>query len=129
MNRISIVFISDLFCLDHQEFTWFFEFFLEFWECGHGHFQGVLYSPGDGPVSPEALPHISQLGFGHGWWPATRVFIQDFYPFFSHGKDIMVREGQEIVALVLVPGYWYLRGRVTIAPEGMGVEATFVPIL
>ena len=41
----------------------------------------------------------------------------------------MVREGQEIVTPVLVPGYCYFRGRVTIAPERMGVEVAFVPIL
>jgi hypothetical protein len=55
--------------------------------------------------------------------------MHDFYPFFSHGKDIMIRKSQEIVAPVLVPGYCYLRGRITIAPERMGMQVAFVPII
>jgi hypothetical protein len=41
----------------------------------------------------------------------------------------MIRKSKEIVAPVLVPGYCYLRRRITIAPERMGMEVASVPII
>ena len=125
MDLMPFEAVRDFLRLYKEKASFLLELSPQFVECFQAHLLRLSLAPNLNPVLPESLPILFE---GRG--PGTLLPTLDrraLHPLLPATKDVMIRERQEVIPLLLVPIDHHIGKIIPITPERMGMGISLEP--